>query len=186
MDEIKYYMTNDLIILNFLKAKGIGCKTDLIPLLKDLYPKASNGSIEQLTDVAPTINHLIETLEREKLLQTYPSNFGTIGWKIASNYLYLDNVSLSASIRSEGIQYLNSLSPISHQTINLSGNGNNVNQSFFDNSRSKRIKQNANPNENPKQKNAVISFIEKFWGAFAIPILVGIILIIIDFNFFKN
>ena len=110
-----------------------------------------------------------------------------IGMKSNNNEFYtLDNVYVSAEIAAYGIQYLQSLNPTSTQNIHVSGNGNNVSQSSFDNSRDISIKQAINPADQPNKKNEIISFIEKFWWTVAIPLIIGLILIAIEHNFFKS
>ncbi len=41
-------------------------------------------------------------------------------------------------------------------------------------------KQTTQPIENPNEKNAIISFIEKFWWQILIPLIIGILLILIE------
>jgi hypothetical protein len=178
-------MTNDLIILNFLKEKGLGCKTDLIPLIKQLYPEHSDNG--QLIAVGSKIRNVIFSLEQNHLIKQQSRLLTMIGMKSNKSEVYtLDNVYLSAEITAYGIQYLKSRNPSPTQNIYVSGNGNNVNQSFFDNSRDISIKQAINPADQPNKKNAIISFIEKFWWTFAIPLIIGLIIIAIEHILFKS
>lgn len=177
-------MTNDLIILNFLKEKGFGCKTDLIPLIKQLYPEHSDNG--QLIAIGAKIRNVIFSLEQNKLIKQQSRLLTMIGMKSNNSEVYtLDNVHLSAEITSYGIQYLQSLNPTTTQNIHVSGNGNNVNQSSFVNSHDITTNQKIEADSQPIESNISVWFklwtvLKKWWWTFVIPLSITIIGIILE------
>lgn len=64
----------------------------------------------------------------------------------------------------------------------INGDGNNVNQSRFDNLRNTNIKQTAKPITYENKQNAISSWLQKFWWQLLIPLIIGLIILYIDKN----
>jgi len=92
-----------------------------------------------------------------------------------------------ARITPTGLQYLkqndNSVNIGNISIIN--GDSNNVNQSRFDNLRKTKIKQIANPIPYDNKQNAIISWLQKFWWQALIPLIIGLIILGLDKNWFS-
>ncbi len=89
-----------------------------------------------------------------------------------------------ARITPTGLQYLKQ----SDNSVNIgnisviTGGGNNVNQSRFDNLRDTSIKQTAKPIAYENRQNAMSSWLQKFWWQLLIPLIIGLIILYIDKN----
>lgn len=64
----------------------------------------------------------------------------------------------------------------------ITGDGNNVNQSRFDNLRDTNIKQTAKPIAYENRQNAISSWLQKFWWQLLIPLIIGLIILYFDKN----
>jgi len=89
-----------------------------------------------------------------------------------------------ARITPTGLQYLKQ----SDNSVNIgnisviTGDGNNVNQSRFNNLRDTSIKQTAKPIAYENRQNAISSWLQKFWWQLLIPLIIGLIILYIDKN----
>jgi hypothetical protein len=66
----------------------------------------------------------------------------------------------------------------------INGDGNNVNQSRFDNLRNISIKQTVKPTAYDNKQNAIISWVQKFWWQALIPFIIGLIILGLDKGWF--
>jgi len=165
----------DSFTLVLLTLKKYSSSGDFIDLSKEGLPFENK-----------TLKSICDSLKKENKIEVKANGEYAM---VFSDGTIFNNVKgiILARITPTGLQYLkqndNSVNIGNISIIN--GDSNSVNQSRFDNLRETKIKQIANPIPYDNKQNAIISWLQKFWWQALIPLIIGLIILGLDKNWFS-